>query len=253
MPLPRGESVRLQKLLAQAGLGSRREAEQWIAAGRVTVNGQIADLGRTVDPDRDRVEVDGQPLPSPEKKIYLLINKPAGYVTTWRDPQQRPTVRDLVKDIPARLFPVGRLDYNTEGLLLLTNDGALANQLAHPRHEVGKTYLVRVRGSLSPEDRHRLEKGVALEDGLTAPARVEHLRQSGSHSWFEITIHEGRNRQVRRMCETLGYPVSRLKRVRLGFLDIGDLAPGQFRSLASKEVLQLKSLARGPGSARKGK
>jgi len=240
---PAGNTLRLQKLLARAGLGSRREAEQWISAGRVTVNGEKAVIGQSVDPDRDQIEVDGRPLPSAETKVYFLINKPAGYVTTLRDPQGRPTVRDLVKDVPVRLFPVGRLDYNTEGLLLLTNAGDLGNRLARPRHEVGKTYLVRVRGTLAPADRRRLQEGVLLEDGPTAPALVENLRRSGSHTWFEITIHEGRNRQVRRMCEFLGYPVSRLKRIRLGPLEVGNLEPGKFRKLDPAEIEQLKSLA----------
>ncbi|PLX84773.1 MAG: pseudouridine synthase [Desulfuromonas sp.] len=231
---------RLQKLIAQAGLASRREAEQWIAAGRVTVNDQPASLGDGADPDQDLVRVDGALLGQGEKKVYLLLNKPVGYVTTLRDPQGRPTVTDLVKDIPARLFPIGRLDLNTEGLLLLTNDGDLAHRLAHPRHRVEKTYLVRVRGALSSQARHHLQKGVMLEDGLTAPARVEQVRSGGSHTWLQITIREGRNRQVRRMCEAVGYPVSRLKRLSIGFLDLGNLPAGKFRRLSSEEVVRLK-------------
>jgi 23S rRNA pseudouridine2605 synthase len=233
---------RLQKLIAAAGLCSRRQAEVWIAAGRVTVNGRVAGLGDQADPLGDRVEIDGKPLRAPERHYYVLLYKPAGYVTTLSDPEGRPVVTDLLREIPARLYPVGRLDYNTEGLLLLTNDGALTNHLAHPRHEVEKTYLVRVRGHLTDDDRSRLQSGVVLDDGPTAPARVEKVRRSGQHTWFEITIHEGRNRQVRRMCEALGYPVSRLKRIRLAFLDLGRLAPGEYRHLTKEDIKRLQLL-----------
>jgi 23S rRNA pseudouridine2605 synthase len=233
---------RLQKLIAAAGLASRREAERWISAGRVTVNGRVAALGDQADPGRDRIAVDGRPLRSEEQKITLMLNKPVGYVTTARDPQGRKVVMELVRDIPARLFPVGRLDINTEGLLLLTNDGDLAARLSHPSHEVAKTYLVRIRGRLTDDERRRLEQGLQLEDGPTAPARVEKVRSSGSHTWLEMTITEGRNRQVRRMCEAVGHPVSRLKRIRMGFLDLGELRSGQHRLLTSGEVRRLKSL-----------
>lgn len=233
---------RLQKLIAAAGLASRREAEQWIAAGRVSINGRTAALGDGADPACDRVEIDGRPLPFREEKVYLLLNKPVGYVTTLRDPQGRPVVTDLVKSVSARLFPVGRLDLTTEGLLLLTNDGELANRLAHPRHRVDKTYLVRVRGAFTEAARRRLEEGVALEDGLTAPATVDHVRAAGSHSWLHLTIREGRNRQVRRMCEAIGYPVSRLKRIRVAFMELGDLSPGKFRFLTAQEVARLRKL-----------
>lgn len=235
-------SERLQKLIAAAGLASRRSAEGWIVAGRVTVNGRVATLGESADPRRDRILVDGRPLPVVERKYYLLLNKPVGYVTTLSDPQGRPVVTELVKEIPARLFPVGRLDLTTEGLLLLTNDGDLAQRLAHPRHVVEKTYLVRLRGELSEEQRQQLERGVQLADGPTAPARVERVGGSASHSWLRITIHEGRNRQVRRMCEAVGHQVSRLKRVRLAFLELGELQPGQYRQLSAAEVARLKRL-----------
>jgi len=237
-----GERQRLQKLIAAAGLASRRQAEDWIAAGRVRVNGRIARLGELADPGRDRIEIDGRPLPGREPPLCILLNKPAGCLTTRRDPRGRPTVFDLVRDVPVRLFAVGRLDYNTEGLLLLTNDGALAHRLAHPRHQVDKTYLVRVRGRLTPRKIRQLETGVRLEDGMTAPARVRPGAQSGSHQWFEITIHEGRNRQVRRMCQAVGLPVSRLRRIRLAFLELGDLPAGRWRRLSPREVLRLKSL-----------
>lgn len=233
---------RLQKVIAAAGIGSRRQAEEWIAAGRVTVNGHVAVLGERADPSVDRVEVDGRPLAKAERKVYVLLHKPAGYVTTSRDPQGRPVVNDLLKGIPARLFSVGRLDYNTEGLLLLTNDGELAQRLAHPRHQVEKTYLVRVRGSLPDDALRDLERGVKLEDGVTARARLEKVRMTATHTWFELTIHEGRNRQVRRMCEAVGFPVSRLKRIRYAFLELGKLAPGEYRHLTPEEVKHLQRL-----------
>lgn len=234
--------LRLQKLIAAAGLASRRTAEEWIAAGRVTVNGRVAGLGDSADPAADEVRLDGRMVKSSARLYYLLLYKPVGYVTTLRDPQGRPTVNELVSGIPTRLHPVGRLDLTTEGLLLLTNDGALTHHLAHPRHEVDKTYLVRVRGQVEKADLARLAAGVDLEDGPTAPARVDKVRFSGGHTWFELTIHEGRNRQVRRMCETLGHPVSRLKRVRYAFLDLGGLRAGQFRELTAAEVARLKRL-----------
>lgn len=233
---------RVQKLIAAAGLASRRQAEEWITAGRVTVNGQAAILGTQADPAVDRIEVDGRPLSARERKMYVLLNKPAGYVVSLKDPQGRPVVTELVAGLPARLFPVGRLDYNTEGLLLLTNDGELAQRLAHPSHETGKTYLVKVRGRLDPATCERLAKGVLLDDGPTAPAKIEHVRFTTGHTWFELTIHEGRNRQVRRMCEAIGHPVARLKRIRLDFLQLGDLPAGEYRQLTPGEVQRLKNI-----------
>jgi len=233
---------RIQKLIAAAGLASRRQAERWIAAGRVTVNGRVAGLGDQADVEEDRIEVDGRPLRQEQTKVYLLLNKPVGYVTTARDPQGRKVVNDLLQDVKVRVFPVGRLDLNTEGLLLLTNDGDLAARLTHPRHQISKTYLVRVRGELNAAARQQLEEGVELEDGLTAPARVAKVRSSGSHAWLELTINEGRNRQVRRMCEAVGFSVSRLKRIGLAFLLLEGLRLGQYRHLTAGEVKRLKKL-----------
>lgn len=233
---------RLQKIISGVGMTSRRQAEHWIEAGRVRVNGRLATLGESADAETDRIEVDGRPLATPPSGICILLHKPAGYVTTARDPQGRPVVVDLVRDIPARLYPVGRLDLTTSGLLLLTNDGELAQHLAHPRHGVEKTYLARVRGTVSPETAGKLEAGVLLEDGPTAPARVVVTRAQGSHSRVEITIREGRNRQVRRMFEVVGHPVSRLRRIRFGFLSLENLAPGQFRRLSPDEITRLKQL-----------
>jgi len=231
---------RLQKLISQAGLGSRRQAENWIAEGKVLLNGQPAQLGDRADLAVDRVMVNGQPLGSGEERIVVLLNKPRGYVSSLKDPQGRRLVTDLVAQIPQRLYPVGRLDYNTEGMLLLTNDGDLALLLSHPRHHVEKTYLVKVRGLLTAAVKGRLENGLPLDDGITLPARVENVRNGAKVSWFELTIREGRNRQVRRMCEAVGLSVVRLKRVRIDFLSLGTLATGHFRLLSPEEVNRLK-------------
>ena len=231
---------RLQKLIAQAGLASRRQAEIWIEAGKVLLNGSPAKLGDRADLTSDKVHVNGQLLAAAEERVTVLLNKPRGYVSTLKDPGGRRLVTDLVADIPQRLFPVGRLDYNTEGLLLLTNDGDLAQQISHPRHHVEKTYLVKVRGELTANMARRLEGGLALDDGKTAPAKVAEIRIVGSNCWFELTIHEGKNRQVRRMCEALRLSVVRLKRIRLDFLDLKDVATGCYRCLSVSEVSKLK-------------
>ena len=208
--------------------------------GRVAVNGTVVtELGSKADPERDRITVDGQPVRPAEKKVYLILNKPVGYMTTLRDPEGRPIVTDLLKGLDVRVFPVGRLDYNTEGLLLLTNDGAWANRLAHPRHEVDKEYLVRVRGSVAKEQVRRLAAGVELDDGPTAPAKVEVSSQSDNNTWLSIVIHEGRYRQVRRMCEAVSLSVVRLRRVRYGAVSLGDLKPGEYRPLSPAEVAAL--------------
>ncbi len=237
---------RLQKIIAASGYCSRRKAEELIAAGRVSVDGKTAGLGDQADDAISRILVDGKPLKASEELVYLLLNKPVGIVTTLNDPEGRPTVAGMVRDLETRLFPVGRLDINTSGLLLMTNDGALANRLAHPSHQVDKRYLVKVRGRLTDSSKKSLEEGVLLDDGPTAPAKVDNVRVRGGHTWFEITIHEGRNRQVRRMCEVLGHQVSRLVRIGYAFLTLGDLGPGQKRLLSNQEVKRLKSLGGQP-------
>jgi 23S rRNA pseudouridine2605 synthase len=230
-----GAAERLQKVLAARGWGSRRACEELIAAGRVTVNGEPATLGRRVDPETDLVEVDGAPVGTKPGLVHYLLNKPAGVVTTAQDPQGRRTVVDLVPADP-RVFPVGRLDADTEGLLLLTNDGELANRIAHPRHGVAKEYLATVAaGPVSPAEIRALRTGVDLEDGPTAPAKVS----QPSPGVLRITIHEGRKRQVRRMCEAVGHPVTRLVRVRIGPLRDHRLAPGSWRDLTADEVIRL--------------
>ena len=213
-----------------------------IAAGRVKVDGKIAGLGDRADDELCTILIDDKPIKPAEKLLYVLLHKPLGIVTTLNDPQGRSAVTELVRDIPARLFPVGRLDINTSGLLLMTNDGALANRLAHPSHQVDKVYLAKIRGHLTDDARQALETGVMLEDGLTAPAKVAKVRTTGGHTWFELTIHEGRNRQVRRMCEALGYQTSRLIRIGYAFLTLDGLNPGQKRLLTPQEVAQLKRL-----------
>jgi 23S rRNA pseudouridine2605 synthase len=233
---------RLQKIIAAAGYCSRRRAEELIGAGRVRVDGQIVTLGDQADAEKNTILIDDKPLKAAEDLVYVLINKPLGTVTTLSDPEGRPVVTDLVRDLSVRLFPVGRLDINTSGLLLLTNDGALANRLAHPSHQVEKRYLAKVRGQLTEQSKRLIEEGVTLEDGLTAPATLTNLRYRGGHTWFELAIHEGRNRQVRRMCEALGHQVSRLVRIGYAFLTLDGLAPGQKRMLTHQEVARLKSL-----------
>ena len=225
---------RLQKVLALRGWGSRRVCEDMIAQGRVTVNSEVAVLGRRVDPEVDVVEVDGVQIGLRPDLIYYLLNKPVGVITTASDPQGRTTVLSLMPDEP-RVFAVGRLDADTEGLLLLTNDGELANRIAHPSHGVEKEYLAYVNGNVPGKMLHRLREGIELDDGITASARVSQL----SAGLLRITIHEGRNRQVRRMCEAVGFPVQRLVRVRIGPLRDATLAPGQWRELTLDEVRQL--------------
>jgi 23S rRNA pseudouridine2605 synthase len=233
---PPGE--RLQKVLAQAGLGSRRTAEDLIAEGRVRVNGEVARLGTRADAETDTIEVDGAVIGTRQGLVHYLLNKPAGVVTTASDPQGRPTVVELVPAEP-RVYPVGRLDADTEGLLLLTNDGDLAHRLTHPSFGVDKEYLADVEGRPARGAVRRLREGVELDDGLTAPAKVSLV---GEHT-LRITIHEGRNRQVRRMGEAVGHPVRRLVRVRIGPLSDRRLAPGEWRVLTQAEVRSLERAA----------
>ncbi len=239
--LPTGE--RLQKVLAATGWGSRRSCEELIAAGRVTVNGEVAQLGRRVDPERDSIEVDGAPVGVKPGLVYYLLNKPPGVVTTAKDPQGRRTVVDLVPREP-RVFPVGRLDADTEGLLMLTNDGELAHRITHPSHGVEKEYLVHVRGRVAPGSVRRLRDGVELEDGLTSPAEVS----QPAAGVLRITIHEGRNRQVRRMCDAVGHPVLRLVRTRIGPITDRSLRPGDWRELSTGERRALIESLMRPGT-----
>lgn len=231
-------------MLARAGYASRRACEDLIRAGRVAVNGEPAVLGARVDITRDRVTVDAVPVSFDTTLVHYLLNKPKGVVTTARDPQGRPTVMDLVPSRP-RVVPVGRLDLDTEGLLILTNDGELAHLLAHPRHGVDKTYLAEVDGVPPPTAIRQLRDGVELDDGITAPARVRVVQRGRDRTALEIIVHEGRNRQVRRMCDAVGHPVRRLVRTRIGPVHDRALAPGQWRALRAREVQALYAAALG--------
>ena len=229
----------LDRVLSKAGLGSRTEAAGWIAAGRVRVNGKaVLKPDHWVDPKRDRVTLDGKPIRA-RQQHYLLLYKPTGYLTTYRDPAGRPTVYDLIADVEAWVFPVGRLDLDTSGLLLLTNDTRLAERLTNPDYKVPKTYLVKTASRLSDEQLEALRRGVTLGDGPTRPAEVTRLRDSGNRTFFEITITEGRNRQVRRMVEALDSRVLKLVRTGIGTLRIGALEIGKYRKLTAAEARAL--------------
>lgn len=235
---------RLQKVLAQAGIASRRKAEELIESGQVQVNGEtITVLGTKVNPDVDQIMVNGQRIQL-EPKVYYLFHKPTGVITSVSDPHGRKVVMDYFKDCPVRIYPVGRLDQETSGLLLLTNDGPLAHKLLHPSSELEKVYVATVRGIPSSKNLHRLAKGVKLDDGQTAPAKVEPLKmdQRGQQAIIRITIHEGRNRQVRRMFKHIGHPVLKLHREQFAFLTLDGLAPGQRRTLTTEEVNKLKHI-----------
>src|SRR3990172_878588 len=239
---------RIQKIIAAAGVTSRRAAEELIAEGRVRVNGQVVtELGTKADADKDHIKVDGKLINPQQPKIYVMLNKPAGFVTTMSDPEGRPTVQDLLKGIKIRVYPVGRLDYNTEGMLILTNDGDFAHLITHPKHELPKTYLAKLKGVLDDKAIDMLEQGVFLEDGKTAPAKLKKVRKEEANSWVEITIHEGRKRQVRRMFDRVGRSVIKLKRIKTGSLALGDLPEGTFRYLLPAEVKGLMEMARNPG------
>jgi 23S rRNA pseudouridine2605 synthase len=241
---------RLQKVLARAGFGSRRACEELIAAGRVRVDGAVAVLGARVDPDRVHLTVDGVPAVVATGVVHYLLNKPVGVVTTAADPQGRPTVVGLVPREP-RVFPVGRLDLDSEGLLVMTNDGELANLLTHPRHGVEKEYLAEVEGVPSRGALRRLREGVDLDDGRTSPARVRVVQQLPGGAAIAIVVHEGRNRQVRRMCDAVGHPARRLVRTRIGPVSDRRLAPGAWRPLRPREVraLYAAALTDTPGGA----
>jgi len=235
---------RLQKILARAGLASRREAERWIAEGRVTVNGAIVRrLGSQADAARDSIKVDGKRIKPRTSPRYFAFHKPPGIVTTLNDPQRRPDLTRFLAHMgdKQRVFPVGRLDYNSSGLLLLTNDGELAQRLSHPRFGVIKIYRVKLSACPTEEELARLRKGIYLDDGRAAPARARVLERLRKNAWVEIELHEGRKREVRRMFETLGYFVEKLVRVRVGTVALGHLAPGELRPLSEIEVRSLKS------------
>jgi 23S rRNA pseudouridine2605 synthase len=234
--------VRLQKVIAQAGVASRRKAELLMVQGRVRVNGKtVTELGTTVDPETDVIVVNGRPVPKHTPLQYILLHKPQGYITTCDDEAGRPTVFDLLKRTPTRLFPVGRLDCNSEGLLLLTNDGLLANRLLHPRYRVPRTYMVKIQGLISEPELAGLRRGVVLDDGKTQPARVQVVRRGNQTSLLRMTLHEGRHRQIHRMLQRCGgYTVKKLQRVAMGPLSLAGLPRGHHRALEAFEINRLR-------------
>jgi 23S rRNA pseudouridine2605 synthase len=238
-------AVRLQKLIAAAGVCSRRAAEDLIRAGRVRVDDRVAELGSSADPKTQKITLDGKPLKLPADHGYIALHKPRGVVVTLRDEKGRDDLVRLLAGYPRRVFPVGRLDRRSEGLLLLTDDGDLAARLLHPRHHVLKRYQVSVRGSVKNADLKKLAEGVELEDGVTLPAGVELIERGAEKSRFAVELYEGRNRQIRRMCEKLGYQVLRLVRTHFGTLELGKLAPGAWRELTKGEVRRLREEVRG--------
>ena len=235
--------VRLQKIIAGSGISSRRKAEEYIRHGLVTVNGEtVMTLGTKVDPLHDHIKVNGRHLKSKLPDMFVMLNKPVGYLSTLHDPDGRPTIKQLMPKPSLRLFPVGRLDFDSEGLLLLTNNGDIAQACLHPTHHVQKTYLVKVKGVLEDIQVQQLRRGVTLEDGQTAPAKVKKAGKAQANSWIEITIHEGRKHQVKRMFDQIGHPVIRLKRIQFGPLNLGKLLPGKTRYLTDNEANDLRHL-----------
>lgn len=247
------KTVRLQKFLADAGLTSRRAAEDWIRQGRVTVNGKrVTEMGVRVNPDCDEVRVDGHPVSPAATRLYVVLNKPRSCLTTARDPRGRPTVFDHLPDFEVRLFPVGRLDWDASGLLLLTNDGPLAHRLMHPRHGIPKKYEVKVQGHPSDETLELLRRGVMLPEGRTAPARVRRLKELPKATWLEIVIHQGWYRQIKRMGEAVGHPVVKIHRTGYGPLSVEGLAAGKWRHLSREEVRGLRRAAFGEEETQRG-
>ena len=237
--------MRINKYIALCGVASRRKAEELILAGRVTVNDEVmTELSYKVDEENDIVKVDDKLIKEENKLVYILLNKPEGYITTVKDQFDRPSVLDLVSDIKERVYPIGRLDYETSGLLLLTNDGDLTYKLTHPKHEVDKTYVARVKGKLTKEEIERFKTGLKIEDYTTAPAKLKVIKydEQRDSSLLEIKIHEGKNRQVRKLCKSINHPVLRLRRSAMGKIKIGDCEIGKYRYLTEDEIKYLKNL-----------
>lgn len=234
--------VRLQKYIAHSGITSRRKAEEFIKLGRVKVNGEIVkDMGVVIDPSVDRISVDNKPIGLEKNKVYIMIHKPEGYVTTLSDEFDRKTVADLVKDIPERIYPVGRLDYETSGLLIMTNDGDLSYRLTHPKHEVKKIYIAKVGGILNKKEMSMFEEGIDIGGYVTAPAYIELLKKEKDMSVVKVMIHEGKNRQIRKMFDKINHPVIKLERIAIGKINMDHLAKGKWRSLTKEEIEYLKN------------
>ncbi|TNE49906.1 MAG: rRNA pseudouridine synthase [Deltaproteobacteria bacterium] len=244
---PSQEGVRLQKVIAQAGVASRRKAEEMIEEGRVLVNGNPVSVGTKVNPSVDKIMVDGLVIGQAEEKVYLRLYKPPGYLTSMKDDKGRPLVGDLLGGVPERVFPVGRLDYNTEGVLLLTNDGILSHALTHPSNQIHRTYHVKLRGNPPTKKFMTLQSGVQLEDGMARALHVEKIRTTkAGHLWFEMILTEGRNREVRRMCEAIGHSVTRLLRVNFANINVDDLLPGEFAPLTQDQISALYTMVQLP-------
>jgi len=241
-------ALRLQKIIANAGIASRREAERLIDEGRVTVNGTVVrQQGVLADPDADRIKVNGRLIPAPEKKVFILFNKPRGCLTTVKDDKARPTVMDFFKDLPARVYPVGRLDFNTEGLLLFTNDGDLSKKLLAPKSKVPRTYLVKVRGIPEEKALNRLRRGVLLDNKPTGPMNVHIKRTTGKNSVLSIKLTEGKYRHIKRVCEKVGHPVVKINRTEFGKLTLKEVPLGAYRFLTPKEIRSLSALVHEAG------
>ncbi|WP_427338755.1 pseudouridine synthase [Caloranaerobacter sp. DY30410] len=235
--------MRLQKYLAMCGVASRRKSETLILQGRVKVNGKVVDkLGYKIDPDIDIVLVDNKRVIKKEDYIYIALNKPEGYITTVKDQFNRPTVLDLVKSINERIYPVGRLDYDTSGLIFLTNDGDLTYKLTHPKHEIEKVYIAKIKGVPTEKELNEFRNGLKIDNYVTSKAKIKVLKKYNNYSIVKITIHEGKNRQVRKMCEKINHPVIKLKRIAIGKIELGNLKKGNWRYLSKKEIEYLKSL-----------
>jgi len=222
------------------GIASRRKAEDFVKEGRVTVSGRVATIGMKADPAREHIKLDGKLLTKREPRVYMMFHKPRNVVTSLHDPQGRPSVKDFLKGVKYRVFPVGRLDFDSEGMLFITNDGDFAHAVLHPSKKISKTYLVKVKGVIEEENIIKLRKGIKLKERKTAPAIVKKTRKTEQNSWLEITIHEGRKRQVRRMLDIIGHPVLKLKRVRINGIELGELEPGALRHLTSEEINRIK-------------
>lgn len=233
--------IRVQKIIADAGIASRREAEKLIEEGRVTINGVIAKLGDKADPEKDHIKIDGKLLKSkPTDFVYIMLNKPKKVMCTTSDPEERQTILDLIKGIKCRIWPVGRLDYHSEGLVLLTNDGELSLRLTHPKYKIEKVYEVKVKDLPDEKKIEKLKKGIWLEDGKTAPCEITFMKKTSQNSWFRVVLKEGKKRQIRRMFHAIGHDVMKLKRVSIGPLKLGKLPIGAYRFLTEKEIIALK-------------